>query len=207
MRKSRVRKKYVSVDIEASGPTPGKYSMLSFGACIVGEEEKTFYRELKPISRNYNEEAMRVGCLGLKCLEGLGPEYDPESESFDPELVLDELEEKGTAPEQAMKEFREWVLKETDGHRPIIAAAPIVFDGMYISWYFDNAGAENPFGYSGEDMNSFYRGLVRDEEAHMKDARVRDERDPAHNSLEDAIYQARIFEKVLEKAKGRRRRY
>jgi len=29
-------KKYVSFDVEASGRSPGKYSMLSLGACIVG---------------------------------------------------------------------------------------------------------------------------------------------------------------------------
>jgi hypothetical protein len=28
-------KKYVSVDVESSGLTPGKYSCLSIGACIV----------------------------------------------------------------------------------------------------------------------------------------------------------------------------
>jgi ribonuclease T len=30
------REIYFSVDIEASGPIPGEYSMLSLGACLVG---------------------------------------------------------------------------------------------------------------------------------------------------------------------------
>jgi len=41
-------KKYVSVDIEASGRIPGKNSMMSLGACLVDDLNTTFYRELKP---------------------------------------------------------------------------------------------------------------------------------------------------------------
>jgi uncharacterized OsmC-like protein len=28
-------KTYISVDVETSGPTPGDYSLLSIGACLV----------------------------------------------------------------------------------------------------------------------------------------------------------------------------
>jgi hypothetical protein len=38
--------KYNSVDIEAAGPIPPTYSMLSLGACVVGDEQTTFYTEL-----------------------------------------------------------------------------------------------------------------------------------------------------------------
>ena len=58
-------KKYISVDIEASGWTPGKYSMLSLGACLVGNTDVQFYRELKPLNRNYVLEAMKVRSLRL----------------------------------------------------------------------------------------------------------------------------------------------
>src|SRR6266436_4496570 len=34
---------YISVDIEAAGPVPGEYSMLSLGACLVDSPEITFY--------------------------------------------------------------------------------------------------------------------------------------------------------------------
>lgn len=37
---------YFSVDVETAGPVPGLYSMLSFGACVVGEPESSFYAEL-----------------------------------------------------------------------------------------------------------------------------------------------------------------
>ena len=38
-------KKYISFDVEASGLIPGKYSMLSIGACVVGDISKQFYKE------------------------------------------------------------------------------------------------------------------------------------------------------------------
>lgn len=43
----------MTVDIEASGPIPGEYSMLSLGACIVGDISKRFYIEIKPINDNF----------------------------------------------------------------------------------------------------------------------------------------------------------
>jgi hypothetical protein len=34
---------YVSVDVETAGPYPGQYSMLSIGACLVADRQRTFY--------------------------------------------------------------------------------------------------------------------------------------------------------------------
>jgi hypothetical protein len=43
--------RYFSVDIESSGPIPGKYSMLSLGACAVDDPDVAFYVEFKPTSQ------------------------------------------------------------------------------------------------------------------------------------------------------------
>ena len=40
---------YISVDVETSGPIPVEFSLLSLGACIVGNTSKTFYAEIKPL--------------------------------------------------------------------------------------------------------------------------------------------------------------
>ena len=192
------KKKYVSVDIESSGLTPGKYSMLSIGACIVYETDVQFYRELKPISRNFNLEAMKVGCLGLRCLEDKKhiPEYDLKSDKFNPELVLDLLEERGIEPKKVMRDFASWITKNTKGFRAVEAAAPIKFDGMFTAWYFDNFyGGVNPLGYGGEDINSMYRGVKKNINAHTGKLLVKE---IPHNALEDAIIQAKRMEKVLD---------
>ena len=200
-----MKKKYISVDIEASGPTPGKYSMLSIGACVVGDTSIQFYREIKPISRNIVLPAMQIGAQGLRCLERLRHknEFDIKSESFDPYKVLDVLNEVGEEPEKVMREYAQWVRENTSGFIPIEAAAPIKYDGMFTSWYFDNYyEGKNPFGYSGEDINSMFRGLMKDVDVHIVQLGLRPSELP-HNALEDAIIQAKEFEKVLEMLKSK----
>ncbi len=197
-------KKYISIDIESSGPTPGKYSMLSIGACIVGDTEKQFYRELKPLDFNHSPGAMKVASLGLRCIDDLRNlgEYNPESEDFNSRRVLRALQRKGKDVSDVMADFAEWIEENTIGFKAVEAAAPIKFDGMFTAWYFDNFYSErNPLGYSGEDMNSVYRGVMKDPDALLKDLMEEGEEIP-HNALEDAIIQAKLFEKVLELMKN-----
>ncbi len=201
MSKKYLPKKYVSFDIEASGLTPGKYSMLSIGACIVGDVSRQFYRELKPLNKNYMFECIRIGSLGLKCLESLKHSnifYNPEHPDFIPEFVLQTLSEFGEEPEKVMKDYANWVLENTKGFQPIEAAAPIKFDGMFSTWYFGNFyEGKNPFGFSGEDINSFYRGVIKNSNANIRDLGLRDKEGLSHNALDDAIIQAKEFEVVL----------
>ena len=65
---------YFSVDIEASGPIPGEYSMLSLGACLVDAPDRTFYAELQPISQQYVPDALRVSRFDLQDLARTGQE-------------------------------------------------------------------------------------------------------------------------------------
>jgi hypothetical protein len=62
---------YISGDVEADGPIPGPYSMLSFGLCVAGRFDgerfeavdptaNTFYAELRPISAEAVPEALAV---------------------------------------------------------------------------------------------------------------------------------------------------
>ncbi len=198
-------KKYISVDIEASGSSPGKYSMLSLGACVVGETDLQFYSELKPISFNFKSmEAMRVGCSGLYALREVKklPLYDVNHDDFNPRAVLDFLDRRGEHPENAMKRYEEWVLKVTKNYTPIQAAAPAIFDLGFTTYYFDNFNNEiNPFGFGGEDMNSMARGRLKKIYSSMKTLNVKDTRKNPHNALEDAIYQAQEFEVVLNMMK------
>ena len=66
---------FISVDIEASGPYPGEYSMLSIGACLVDEPEETFQCELKPLSLNAVPKALEVSGLSMEelAIRGLDP--------------------------------------------------------------------------------------------------------------------------------------
>ena len=193
-----MEKVYFSLDIEATGRSPGKHSMLSIGACVVGDEDRAFYREIKPISNNFTLEAMRVGCLGLKCLEKFrgNPEYDPKSGQFRPDLVLRVLESEGEFPAAAMSQYSEWVLENSRGKKPVEVSKPSKFDGGYTEWYFDNYYAgNNPFGHSGIDMGSLYKGIMRDLGA---DCDTLISGPLEHNALRDAIAQSRAFSAMLE---------
>lgn len=199
-----MEKKYISVDIEASGPTPGRYSMLALGACIVENTNIQFYRELKPISKNFIAESMRVSCLGLRYLEDKKhiPEYNPKSPKFKPELILELLEDSGEDPKKVMRDFADWIVKNTKGFRAIEAAAPIKFDGMFTAYYFDNFYGKNPFGHSGEDINSFYRGIKRDTNVNIHELKIYS-KNLSHNALQDAISHAKSFEKILDMMKSK----
>lgn len=194
-----MEKKYISFDIEASGQTPGKYSMLSLGACLVDDPSTTFYRELKPISMEYELGAMKVGCLGLYRLQAQDEKiYDASSDMFDPERTLELLMELGDEPTAVMREYKEWVRENTIGFTPIQAAAPVNFDAMFTSYYFDNfLEGSNPFGYNGEDINSMYRGVTGRRDASIKEIEVEGP-GITHNALDDAIHQALQFRVVLD---------
>src|SRR5437762_136719 len=78
---------YFSADVETHGGIPGPFSMLSFALVYAGRFDGTefqrprsfdeaFYKELKPISDQYEVEALHVNGLDRDrlCREGAQPE-------------------------------------------------------------------------------------------------------------------------------------
>ncbi len=193
-------KLYISVDVETSGPTPGKYSLLSIGACVVGDTSKQFYRELKPLTTTAIPEALKVCVPGFRNLDQYRneEEFNPLSRTFSPQRVMTILSQKGEEPSIAMADFANWINQVSVGFDPIESAAPIKFDGMFTSWYFDQfCPGQSPLGYRGEDISSLYRGVTGNMQARLEDLGLRKNGLP-HNALEDAIIQAQEMEAVLE---------
>ncbi len=127
---------YISVDIEASGPIPGKYSMLSLGACVVGRAEETFYIEIEPISSTFVPEAMSV--IGKS---------------------LDYYYQSGVKPQESMRNFAEWIKQVSKDAIPVFVGFNAPFDWSFVNWYFHNFVGENPFGIGGLDIKSYYAGI------------------------------------------------
>jgi ribonuclease T len=170
---------FISVDIEASGPVPGEYSMLSLGACLVGETTQTFYVEIKPITRNYQPEALAVA-------------------GFD----LGELARLGVEPARAMAQFEEWLAYVTPrGQQPIFVAYPLAFDWMFVAYYFHRFLNRNPFGISGVDVKSFYAGMMGTAWTASRKGDMEPEfaadMPLTHNAREDAVVQAELFARLL----------
>lgn len=104
---------YISVDIEASGPYPPVYSMLSIGACLVGDVETSFYAELRPVSEQVATEAIRV--VGKP---------------------LEHFAKNGREPKAVMTEFEEWVKSVSRRRGPVFVGFNAAFDWAFINWYF-----------------------------------------------------------------------
>jgi ribonuclease T len=174
---------YISVDIEAAGPSPTFYSMLSIGACTLQEPRYTFYLELKPVHNEKNQNALKISGLDWH-----------------------KLKEEGIHPQDAIPQFAQWIVDVTpEGYQPIFLAFNAVFDWLFVNEYFYRFYGSNPFGHKALDIKAYYMGLhgVTWEETAMRylSAHYLNNQDLTHNALQDAVDQADIFQKMLQDAK------
>ncbi|MBV1849125.1 3'-5' exonuclease [Catellatospora tritici] len=181
---------YFSADVEADGPIPGPYSMVSVGLAVAGTRAHTFtradptaatfYRELRPISDDFVPEAMAVSGLDR-----------------------DALVRDGADPATAMRELSEWVKETAAGAKPIFVAYPASFDWMFVYWYLIRFTGGSVFGHSGcLDVKTAYaikadvpvgKAVKGQMPRHLLSRRPH-----THNALDDAIEQADLFANVME---------
>ncbi len=135
------------VDVEADGPIPGKYSMVSLGAVLVEPGlGRTFYGKTRPISEQFLPEALAV-CRTTR----------------EEHLRHDE-------PALVMEAFAGWI-SETSRGRPVFFSDNLAFDWQFVNWYFHTFLGQNPFGWSGRRIGDLYCGLVKDAYATWKHLR------------------------------------
>jgi ribonuclease T len=174
------RELYFSLDIEASGPIPGEYSMLSLGACRVDAFEHTFYAELQPISDRFVAAALEVS-------------------GFD----LHQLSTEGQQPMAAMQSFNKWVTNQAHGRTPVFVGFNASFDWSFVNWYFYKFVGTNPFGVAALDMKAYYMGLSGCLWDETRSSKLPESLTPdraqktRHNALSDALYQAEIFRRMM----------
>jgi hypothetical protein len=183
---------YFSADVETDGPIPGPFSILSFALVYAGtfdgrhftppqDHKLTFYRELKPISENFQPEALRVNGLDR-----------------------DRLLREGEAPELAMTEACRWIKNIASNAKPVLVAYPLSFDWAWLYWYFVRFSAEgSPFNHSlCFDMKTAFAvkaGVPISEAGRSKILpSLRPQRQHTHHALEDAVEQAEIFTKIFQ---------
>jgi hypothetical protein len=183
---------YFSVDVEADGPIPGDYSMLSFGLAVAGRFDgerfeavdpsaRTFYAELAPITDRWVPEALEVTGLNREALA-----------------------REGRDPRAAMDAAGAWVREQAGKDRPVLVGFPLVFDWMFVYWYFARYASEgSPFDFSsGVDMKTMYQQKARVtlSEAGKDDlpAELRGSAPHRHHALDDAIEQAGIFARLFQ---------
>jgi 3' exoribonuclease, RNase T-like len=163
---------YIMVDVEADGPIPGEYSMISFGAVIVDKTlDKTFYGELKPISEKFIPEALAISNLSR------------EQTLLHAEPVL------------VMQEFAHWIKLNSKGN-PMFISDNNGFDWMFICYYFHRFTGSNPFGFSSTNLGSLYKGIVKSTFENFKHLRKTRH---THNPVDDAMGNAEALLAIVEK--------
>jgi hypothetical protein len=174
---------YVAVDVEADGPIPGPYSMISLGMAVVGHAELSFYTELRPISDAFVPEALAVSKLDRERL----------------------MREAPTA-EEAMQAAASWINGLRKIGRPVFLAAPAVWDGMFVHWYFFRFTGKSPFGATGSgiDLRSYWMGMTGSEWVETRKGKIKSTLglhgiDHTHHAGDDARELAQVFEAVLRR--------
>lgn len=195
---SKIRELYFSIDVEADGPTPMPYSMVSLGAVITGfkdvdgsivrldmqDPQNTFYAELKPISDLWVPESLAVS--GLERAH---------------------LENNGQDPAKAMTDFSVWVnnmVSNYDCKTGVFCAFPLGYDWMWAYWYLENFSEfGSPFGHSrGLDIKTLYMSksrntLTRSTKMNIP-KKLRSILPHTHNALDDAKEQGDLLMNLLE---------
>ena len=179
---------WISVDIEASGPTPGTASLVSIGACLVHDPDAAIELLLRPVP-------------------GLG--WSTEAEAVHG-LSRDRLERDGMDPVEAMAAFEAWIGRVVPaGDRPVMVALNAPFDWMFVADYFSRYLGRNPFGTSALDLKALYLGRHLDILERWADTTRLHmiERYPVglphlHEALADAREQAAICRLILAETRG-----
>ncbi|GAA2451593.1 hypothetical protein GCM10010191_82180 [Actinomadura vinacea] len=176
---------YVAVDVEADGPIPGPYSMISLGMAVVGRDDLRFYTELRPISDEFVPEALAVSGLDR-----------------------DRLLREAPAAEEAMAAAAKWINGLRKEGRPVFLAGPAVFDGMFVHWYFHRFLGKSPFSASGSgiDLRSYWMGLEGCEWVSSRKSVIKQKLGVTglphtHHAGEDAAELAGVFEAILASRK------
>lgn len=185
------REVYVSVDIEADGPYPGGYSMLSLGAAAF----------VLP-----NREPIAKFEMNLAPLEGAG--QHPDTMKWwegQPEAWAHSTKDP-VPPEEAMKKFAAWANSLRANGSPVLVTFP-TWDNTWIHYYMGRFVGENPFGIGSLDIKSLAMGVLRNDSFKGTAKRSMPKRwfhgSPSHNhtALQDAIGQGVLLVNIFNERK------
>ncbi len=177
---------YFSVDVEADGPIPGPYSMLSIGSAAYDErglDRAHFYRNIRPLDNATTH-----------------PKQDEFWEKFPKQLADTKIDPLPALT--VMGEFKQHIEGVCgDEYRPVFVAYPAGFDFTFIYWYFMNFLDECPFGFSAFDIKTaaslklelpFTQAFKKNFRKEWKTPNHNN-----HNALYDAVQQGEIFCKMM----------
>lgn len=164
--------KYICVDVESDGPAPALFSMISLGAIVLDDQlNKTFYTELKPISENWNEEALAVS-------------------KFTREQTL-----KFPDAYYGIFSFYDWLNEIKENDNLLFCSDNNGFDWQFVNYYFWKFLNTNPFGHTSMNIGSLYKGMMKNMKANFKHLRKTKH---SHNPLDDSRGNAEVLNIIFE---------
>ena len=173
---------YVSVDIEADGPIPGDYSMLSLGSAAYvndGNLISTFTVNVAPLEQaKQHADTMEFW------------KANPEA--------WGEVQLNQQLPGNAMVEFAAWLDGLVAGTNTslVFVGYPAAFDFSFVHWYMVHFVGRDPFGFYALDLKTYAMAalditFVETVKSNMPSQWIN--RKYSHLALEDALEQGELF--------------
>ncbi len=174
---------YVSTNVEADGPIPGVYSMLSFASAA--------YRADKTLLATFeaNLQTLPDAIAHPKTMEW----WQSQPEAWRA------CRENALPPAVVMPRYLKW-LKALPGES-VFVGYPVAFDFMFVYWYLIKFAGESPFSHSALDIKTYAMALLKKPyRASVKKnmpPQWFDELPHTHRALDDAIEQGALFCNML----------
>jgi DNA polymerase III alpha subunit (gram-positive type) len=185
---------YISLDMEADGPVPGRNSMLSLGAVA------------------YDADGTEIGWYGQNLSPLPGAEQNPATMLWwanYPQAwatITANPQEAG----KVMQNFAFWLdaLCRTHKAEAVMVAYPASYDYDFVLYYARRFLGSDPFGGRVVDMRSMAMGLLGGDyrtaaKARMPDAWFAGNTPHTHVSWEDARAQGELFVAMLKAARAK----
>lgn len=184
------RATWFCVDLEANGPVPGLYDMVSLGAVVVAPGAgghlatgATFYAEIKPQAPRFDARAAAIHGLDQAALA-----------------------RDGLPRHEFCQRLASWVGAHTvPGTEPVFVGHNAPFDWSFVAWTYAADDLPNPFGYKAMCTKSLATGALNvhwlDSHKGMLSERLPlppEDRSQKHRADYDALYQAQILIALLE---------
>lgn len=151
---------YFVIDVESDGQIIGVNSMVCFGAVkLTPKLDTTFYGKVKPISNNYNPEALAISGF-----------------SREEHLTFDD-------PTKVFTDFAKWINENSVG-TPVLISDNNGYDASWINYYMHVYNGSNPFGWSSRRIGDLYCGMMKDVNAKWKHLRKTIH---SHHPISDAL--------------------
>ena len=188
------RSTWFCIDIEASGPVPSLFDMISLGAVAVHENGDgplrlgdSFYVEIVPTAPGWEEEA--------EAIHGLSRAH---------------LQANGVSRREAMQRLTDWVNATRDPEsEAIFVGHNAPFDWSHVAWCFAAEQMKNPFGYKAICTKALATGVLG---CHWLDSGKgtiakalslpQEDTSQKHRADYDAAYQALVLKGLLERSRG-----